>query len=353
MGRRRTPEPDRPPTLATIAAAVGVSRMTVSNAYNRPDQLSPALREKILAAAHELGYGGPDPVARTLSRGRTGSVGLVFDYPLTLALRDPATVELLHGVAAGCEQRERALSLVPRIAGRDAELVHTALVDGFVIYCMPESDPRLDAVRERRLPHVLVDHRPEPGTRTVNIDDRGGARATADHLTGLGHRRLGIVDGWDKRARTGPEAEAEAVYYVNKERMAGWRAGAEAVGIDWGSVQTASGPGFDRATGRVAALRMLDLPEPPTAIVTYSDRLARGVLDAAAERGVRVPQELSVAGFDDVPEAARSLPPLTTVRQPHTEKGASAVRLLLDDDAPGAVRLPVELVVRRSTGPPP
>ena len=144
-------------------------------------------------------------------------------------------------------------------------------------------------MRERRLPHVLVDHRPEPGTRTVNIDDRGGARATADHLTGLGHRRLGIVDGWDKRARTGPEAEAEAVYYVNKERMAGWRAGAEAAGIDWGSVQTASGPGFDRATGRVAALRMLDLPEPPTAIVTYSDRLARGVLDAAAERGVRVP----------------------------------------------------------------
>ena len=138
MGRRRTSEPDRPPTLATIAAALGVSRMTVSNAYNRPDQLSPALREKILAAAHELGYAGPDPVARTLSRGRTGSVGLVFDYPLTLALRDPATVELLHGVAAGCEQRERALSLVPRIAGRDAELVHNALVDGFVIYCMPE-----------------------------------------------------------------------------------------------------------------------------------------------------------------------------------------------------------------------
>ena len=123
MGRRRAPAADRPPTLATLAEALGVSRMTVSNAYNRPDQLSPALRARILATAAELGYAGPDPVARTLSRGRTGSVGLVFDYPLTVALTDPATVELLHGVAAGCEQRERALSLVPRIAGHDAALV--------------------------------------------------------------------------------------------------------------------------------------------------------------------------------------------------------------------------------------
>ena len=107
-------------TLATVADAVGVSRMTVSNAYNRPDQLSPELRERVLAAAQELGYSGPNPVARTLSRGETGSVGLVLDYPLTQAFTDPATVEFLHGVAAGCEERARGLSLVPRIEGGDA-----------------------------------------------------------------------------------------------------------------------------------------------------------------------------------------------------------------------------------------
>src|SRR5215216_2830224 len=100
-----SPRNDNKPTLATIAEAVGVSRMTVSNAYNRPDQLSPALREKILAKAAELGYSGPNPVARTLSRGETGSVGLVLDYPLTRAFTDPATVGFLHGVAAGCEER--------------------------------------------------------------------------------------------------------------------------------------------------------------------------------------------------------------------------------------------------------
>src|SRR5919204_3012027 len=110
------PRSQRQATLATVAEALGVSRMTVSNAYNRPDQLSPALREKILETAKELGYGGPDPVARTLKRGETGSVGVVLDYALTKAFTDAATVQFLHGVAAGCEERERGLALVPRIA---------------------------------------------------------------------------------------------------------------------------------------------------------------------------------------------------------------------------------------------
>src|SRR5919199_2518393 len=118
------------PTLADVATHLGVSRTTVSNAYNRPDQLSPALRERILATARELGYGGPDPVARTLKRGETGSVGVVLDYALTTAFTDSATVQFLHGVAAGCETAARGLSLVPRISGRDAALVGAALVDG-------------------------------------------------------------------------------------------------------------------------------------------------------------------------------------------------------------------------------
>src|SRR5215208_5000418 len=140
MQPRRPPTPDRPPTLATVAQALGVSRMTVSNAFNRPDQLSPDLRARVLAMAHELGYAGPDPVARTLSRGRTGSIGVVIDAPLTLAFSDPAAVQLLHGVATVCEERELGMSLVPRIAGRDAALVQTALVDGFVVYCMGDDD---------------------------------------------------------------------------------------------------------------------------------------------------------------------------------------------------------------------
>ena len=342
----------RRPTLATVADALGVSRMTVSNAFNRPDQLSPELRERVLAKAQEMGYGGPDPVARTLSRGRTGSIGVVLDAPLTLAFSDPAAVQMLHGVASVCEERGLGMSLVPRIANRDAALVETALVDGFVVYCMPDNDPRLDAIVERRLPYALIDHAPDAGDLTVNIDDRGTARATVEHLLALGHRRFGIAIGWDNtQFATVAEAEPDMNYFVERERLGGWREGLEAAGIAWGSIPLGSAPGFDRLTGRIAGSRLLDRAERPTAIVCVSDVMALGVLDAAAERGVPVPTALSVTGFDDVPEAARA--GLTTVRQPHAEKGAAALRLLLGDSKKSSVLLPTQFLPRSTTAPAP
>ncbi len=190
------------PTLATVAEHVGVSRMTVSNAFNRPDQLSPALRERVLLAARELGYGGPDPAARALASGRSGSLGLVFDYSLTAALTDPATAGLLLGVARECESRSLGLTLVPLLEGADDTHVRTALVDGFVLYSVTRNDARLRAVRERHLPYVLVDHEPADGAQRVNIDDRAAARAMAEHLLGLGHRDIALVMGWEHRART-------------------------------------------------------------------------------------------------------------------------------------------------------
>ena len=341
-------------TLATVAEAVGVSRMTVSNAYNKPDQLSPELRERVLAAALELGYAGPDPVASTLSRGTTGSVGLVLDYPLTIAFTDPGTVEFLHGVAAGCEQQALGLSLVPRMEGGGATLVQKALVDGFVMYCVPEHDPRMDAVRRRNVPYVRVDFDPDPAQLGVNVDDEGAARATAEHLVALGHRRIGIALPHELLpAGTGPGAEEAAFHYVTRSRLAGWRAGLEAGGIDWDSVPVASGPDKLREAGRVAGGRLLDRADRPTAILALSDVLAIGVLEAARERGISVPGELSVTGFDDVPEAGRAVPPLTTVRQPHQLKGSEAVRLLLEGPEAKSVLLPTELVVRASTAPAP
>ena len=342
---------DSKPTLATIAEAVGVSRMTVSNAYNRPDQLSPALREKILAKAAELGYSGPNPIARTLSRGETGSIGLVLDYPLTAALTDPATQQFLHGVAAGLEERALGLSLVPQMRGRELALVQQALVDGFIVYCTPEDDPRLRTVYERNLPYVLVDYEPRPGRRTVGIDDRGAARATAEHLVSLGHRSFGIVLGGDETNPTGRAAEVASDRYVGIERLGGWGEAFQAAGIDWDAVPIGTADDFVRDTGRRGAAMLLDRADRPTAIIALSDELALGVLDAAAERGIDVPTELSVAGFDDIPEAALSTPNLTTVRQPHDRKGSEAVRLLLEGEQDESVLLPTELVVRASTAP--
>ena len=136
-------------------------------------------------------------------------------------------------------------------------------------------------------------------------------------------------------------------------RLSGWRAAITAAGLPWDDIPVAGTGGHGPEVGRVAGAKLLDRAERPTAILALSDLLALGVLDAAAERGIAVPGELSVAGFDDIPTAATVTPALTTIRQPHHRKGAEAVRLLLADDPAQNVLLPTELVVRASTGPAP
>jgi DNA-binding LacI/PurR family transcriptional regulator len=351
----------QPPTLADVAAHIGVSRTTVSNAYNRPDQLSPALRERVLAAALELGYNGPDPVARSLRRGRAGSLGLVFDARLRYIFDDPAAVLFLSGVAAGCEDHGTGLALVPQLPEGAAEVVRSALVDGYVMFCTPENDERLDAVRARGLPYSLVDFSPYVEGPRVNIDDRGGARLAAQHLVDLGHRRFGLAVPWVGGPPTTAAVAEDASdlrhavderrwrCFIRYERLVGWREPLEAAGVDWASVPVGTAPDGTVESGYDAATQLLDRADRPTAIICLSDVMALGVMRAAAERGIRVPQDLSVVGYDDVPEAASAA--LTTVYQDHVAKGEHAVRLLTEggDD----VLLPTELIVRASSGPVP
>src|SRR5919107_4836158 len=235
-------------TLADVAAHLGVSRTTVSNAYNRPDQLSPKLRDRVLAAAAGLGYAGPDPMARGLRRGKTGSLGLVFDQPLTYAFTDPAAALFLTGMAAGLEEHGAALSIIPRMPEgpqQSAELVRSALVDGYMLFCTAADDPRYAAVRNRGLPYVLIEYEDEPdGRRTaahVQIDDVRGAEAAARHLANLGHRRVAIVTAYGEGTLTGPEAQEMARWRVLAGRLRGWRAGLESGGVDWsgGTVSSA------------------------------------------------------------------------------------------------------------------
>jgi DNA-binding LacI/PurR family transcriptional regulator len=345
-------------TLADVATHLGVSRTTVSNAYNRPDQLSPELRERVLAAAGELGYCGPDPMARGLRRGRTGALGFVFDGVLSYMLTDAAAILFLQGVAAGCEEQGAALAMLPRLPGgpgASADVVRSALVDGYILFCMSEGDPRRRAVRARGLPHVLVEFEDDPTAAQVQIDDRAGAREAARHLAAHGHRRVGIVASYgDDDVVSAPAAEETAPRRVLTARLQGWRAGLEAAGVDWSAVPVSRAAEASVAGGASAAGRLLDRADRPTAILAMSDLLALGVLQAAAARGIEVPGRLSVVGFDDIPAAAGATPALTTVTQPHTEKGLAAVRLLAGGADPAqSVLLPCALVVRASSGPAP
>src|SRR3954470_20929146 len=141
----RGPAPRRRATLASLAAELKVSRTTISNAYNRPDQLSADLRERVLDTARRLGYAGPDPVARSLRTRRAGAIGLIFTETLSYAFRDPAAVAFLEGLGLACESAGAGLLLVPAAPGdaTGAGVVHRAAVDGFVVYSMPRDDPHV------------------------------------------------------------------------------------------------------------------------------------------------------------------------------------------------------------------
>jgi DNA-binding LacI/PurR family transcriptional regulator len=344
-------------TLQTIADALGVSRTTVSNAYNRPDQLAPALRERILATARELGYSGPDPAARRLRSGRRDAVGLLFTEELSYAFTDPAAVILLQGIARATEAAGVALLLVPEHGTGVRTAVQDAVVDAFCIYSMPDGHPNVLAALERRVPMVVVDEPRLEHHAFVGIEDRLGARLAAEHLLELGHTRFGMLcersrqDGY-----SGPltlEREAAVTYAVNRERVWGYREALEAAGIAWEAVVKWEMPANLPERGLEGAHAVLDSDPRPTALLAGTDQLALGALEAARERGLTVPTDLSVVGFDDVPGAAWAQPPLTTIRQPLLEKGAIAGRMLLADHPDREVILPVELVVRGTSAPPP
>lgn len=362
-GNPETPIEKRRATLTRVARELGVSPMTVSNAYNRPDQLSPALRERVFETARRLGYAGPDPVARSLRRRKTNVVGVLYSNPLSYAFDDPAQVLFLKGLAAVTEAAGMGLVLVPGSVGSSAEerasAVMDAAVDGFVVYSIAEDDPLVEAALRRRLPTVIVDQPLQEGVPFVGIDDESAAREVAEHLLELGHERFGVVafgiaDDGPFSGFAGSRRQGSATLRVSRARLTGYAAALEAAGLSWEEVPVYECPGSSQALGYEAAAALFSLEPRPTAILCLSDRLALGVIEAAQERGLSVPDDLSVAGFDDVPEAKTSTPPLTTVHQDHAEKGLLAGRHLVarlrGDESPGPDLLPARLVVRDSTG---
>jgi len=348
------------PTLATVAEAMGVSRTTVSNAYNRPDQLTPELRERILETARGLGYPGPDPAGRRLRQGRAGAVGVLLTEQLSYAFADSAAVAFLEGVARRCEDAAEALALIPLGRGEEAaNVVRDAFVDALCVYSLPDGHPALDAALGRHLPVVVVDGPRVEATTFVGLDDRGGARAVAEHLAELGHRRLAVIvptlvqDG--REGRVDEQRLRKAAYYNDRERLAGVREALEAAQLSWDQVLIEERSNR-RDAGAAAARALLTEAPRPTAIIAMSDQLALGAIRAAHELGLAIPGDLSVAGFDDIAQAAHSEPPLTTVRQPLVDKGLLAgERLfeLIDGSEPPDAVLPVQLIARDSTGPAP
>jgi DNA-binding LacI/PurR family transcriptional regulator len=342
-----------PVTLATIAARLGVSRSTVSNAYNHPDQLSPALREKIFDLAQTLGYTGPDPVARRLRQRKAGAIGVLFAESLQKAFADAASALFLEGVAIAGEKTDSGMLLIPaRPTEENAQAINDAIVDGFILYSIPPGHPFVEAALRRHVPVVCVDQTKIGGVSWVGIDDLAASAQAAQHLVDLNHRRIAVVVfGLNTNA---PADEYASTPSVSRLRLQGYRRVLETAGISWSDVPIVECVENTESAGAAAAHRLFEGSGRPTAILCTSDPLALGVMRAARDYSIPVPSQLSVIGFNDLPMAANAEPPLTTVRQPLVEKGIEAARLLVaatQVGEKGNVQLEATLVVRESTAP--
>jgi DNA-binding LacI/PurR family transcriptional regulator len=335
-------------TVKTLADALGVSASTVSNAYNRPDQLSAELRARILAKADELGYAGPDAAARSLRSGRANAVGVLLTEQLSYAFSDPYAIEFLAGLSEVVEQERISIVLIPLSLDGDepdATAVRQANIDALTSIGLPPTHPAVVLAKARGIRLIGSDPNPDPDSAWVAIDDRTGGRLIGEHLAALGHRNIAVVVETNRPAGSAPiELSAGEVVYVDyAERLRGLRETFR------GQLLLVSAGHNAVASGRAAGDWLLSKDNLPTAIAALSDVLALGVLEAVAACALSVPGDISVCGFDDIAAAADA--GLTTVRQPIRERGRRIGELLLDSDRPDRqVLLPIELIVRTSTG---
>jgi DNA-binding LacI/PurR family transcriptional regulator len=338
-------------TLKTVAERVGVSSMTVSNAFSRPDQLSAALRERILAVAAELGYVGPDPAARTLARGTTGTVGILVTDSLHYVFTDVFSATFLASIAEELAGNGLALTILPPDGTGTVVPTRDVAMDAAIVYSCGIDADGLGWLRKRGLPLVQVDQPFDPAVTSINIEDRAGAEAAARHVVDLGHRRVAVVvvGAGDPTTDGGSHQE---------QRMLGWLDALAPAGVEPVVVHCAVSAEDDAVD---AVSELLARPDRPTALLCFSDALAAGALRAARAAGLDVPTDLTVVGFDDSPLARRTDPPLTTVRQDAVAKGRAAAAAVVDAldrrraGQPAQVEhvvLPAELVVRASSAPP-
>ncbi len=337
-----------------------MSRTTISNAYNRPDQLSDAMRERVLATAKRLGYAGPDPVARSLRTRKAGAVGLVITEPLTYSFSDPAALDFVAGLAQSCEELGQGLLLVAvgpsRSVTEGTASVLAAGVDGFVVYSAAGDDPFLQVVLQRRLPLVVVDQPKDvPGASQVGIDDRAAMRKIADYVLGLGHREIGLLTMRLLRDRHQGLVDSErlrsSTFHVQSERIQGVRDAMAAAGLDPDSLTVVESHEHTAASGGVAAQIALDANPRITALMCTADVLALSTMDYLRGHGKYAPGQMTVTGFDGVPEAMSR--GLTTVAQPSLQKGRRAGELLHKGDIHPTVEvLDTELIRGRTAGPP-
>lgn len=333
-------------TLNEVARAAGVSVSTASIAFSGAGPIAPATRQRVLDAAAALGYSGPDPVAASLRRGRSGVIGIVVDDDLRRSFRDPVSVQVLDGIAGTLGEAGYGVLLIPRRdqGGGLHPLLSGAAIDAAIMfYGITARDPAVAALRRRAVPMVAMNGNPR-GVTMVTVQERLGMRLLGEHLLAAGHSRIAAATlPYTSTPRSGPvPAAAIPAYSVTAARLAGLRdAGVEPVAL-W----ECRGSLVDE--GITAGHELLHAEPRPTALVGFSDLIAAGMVLAARELGLAVPGDVAVAGFDGVDLPWLSGHQLTTVDQPRRDRGGIAARAALElarGGSPKNQSLEVDLVI--------
>ena len=333
-------------TIADVAEAAGVSKTAVSFAFNNPTRLNIDTATRIMAIADELGY-RPDPVARMLTQRRTGTIGILTPQALTSIFANPFFGMFSAGVAGVAEEAGYGLYFISPLHGSLSRAISRATVDGVVAIGLAADHPEIAEIRRAGLPMTTVDSDHFEKVPSVDVDDEGGAVAAAEHLIGLGHRDVLVIA--IERAEHAPSGAEDVV----TRRLRGYRSAFQSAGIEIGEDDViVSQATF--AGGLDAIERAWRAGKRPTAVLAMSDAIAIGAIRGLRDRGLTIPDDVSVVGFDDIELAQTMDPPLTTIHQPIRGKGEEAVRLLLDLIAGRGVptehrRLAAELIVRAST----
>jgi len=335
------------PTLQDVSRRAGVSTATVSKVLSNTPYFTEETRRKVMEAVRELGY-VPNLAARALAAGKTHIIAVVFPYVYEPIFSDPLTLRILGGIESVITQRGYNMLLsTPRLSpsGPDEhyrQLVLSGYLDGLIaIDNVPEASVIEDA-RAKGLPTVVIGYDVRDGDYWVRSDDFSGGKQIMTHILGLGHRRIGLI--------TVPENMNMAL----EHRIEGLRAVAEAHGLDFDKLPRANGD-FSTESGAACAADLLTRHPEITALICLNDRMAMGAIQQARLMGRRVPQDLSVTGYDDIPAASSFAPPLTTIDQRAPESGQVAARMLFDileGATPEQTVLPVHFVLRETTAPP-
>jgi DNA-binding LacI/PurR family transcriptional regulator len=332
-------------TIKQVAELAEVSTATVSYVLNGTGTVTEATRRRVMEAVTRLNY-QPSYAARSM-RGRSHTLGLTLPA-MPGRLADPALAELLAGLSDAAALRGYYLLLATAGAASEADLclnlARTGRVDGLLLLDVQVDDERARTLCESGIPHVCVGPAPSGcASLFVMVDGRAGALMAMRHLLGLGHKRVGLIQLPSELA----ESEPRYLGYADALAEGG-------LAIDPALIVEA---GRSEEDGYQAMGELLSAPKPPTAVLACSDELAFGAMHALYDAGLEVGRNVSLVGFDDVPLAAHTHPPLTTLRQPRRAFGAHLAALLIDAierraHAAQSATLSARLVIRRSTGPP-